>query len=1116
MEEVVRIAVFTGTPGDDVWSGTEQDDVAHDGNGGSDVFATLGGNDTIKVTSSSTSFSTGYDNVDLGSGDGDRLVIDYRALTENTHGFRMDTAVDGSGTASGSLTILADYSAWWRKTLDFAGVERFEVYGSALGDHIVTGSGDDTLAGGGGNDLLDSGKGRANADGGLGSDRWLADLSDLSVQITVDLTVAPSKTQQTGVGYLRSVEALTLATGSSRDEIITHASGAFWNTLSTGGANDAVTVFSAATKDATGYNNVDLGEGGHDLLIIDYRALTENTHGFRMNTAVDGSGTASGSLTILADYSDWWRKTLDFAGVERFEVHGSALGDHIVTGNGNDTLSGEGGDDLLDSGKGRAVIDGGNGNDRWLADLSDFSSAITVNLNLAPSTVQRTGAGNLCAVEALTLTTGSGNDDISTHGSGAFSDTLWTGDGNDTVAVFSAAAKDATGYDNIDLGSGDGDRLVIDYRALTENTHGFRMDTAVDGSGTASGSLTILADYSAWWRKTLDFAGVERFEVYGSALGDHVVTGSGDDTLAGGGGGDWMDGGAGWDVLSYLTATSGIWVSEGRGWLGDSAGDQFTSIEVIIGSNHDDIIEGQINTPELTGADGNDTLIGTASDEDFLLGGSGDDNLRGRDGGDLLDGGFGSDTADYSDQVSTGLIQVSPRPDDLTFEGITVSLREYWTNTGYAAGDTYNSIENIRGSRYADVLEGDDDNNILYGNGGFDDLYGFGGSDVLEASDPDRLGGGFGQDPDPDDDFIDGGDGIDTVSYHEAVVGLIGIVASLADQSLNTEDAEGDFYFSIENLRGTRAGDQLYGNEGDNWLEGGAGADLLDGAGGSDTADYTHAAATNTVTGAGLSFRMKDLDSYTLPTSATGSQGDADGDTFVSIENLAGSAFNDLLFGNSFNNVLWGGGGNDRLSGGKGADTLLGGTGDDRFFVHSASDLVVEATGGGKDTVVARASFALAEGQEIESLTAQTTSQARVLVGNEFDQTIRGSAGGDRIAGGGGKDRLYGGAGADTFVFDAPLGSGNWDRVMDFSASEDRIELDADAFADLSPGQLDAASFFVIGSTVARGAQGQIIYDPNSWELVFDADGVGPAGGVLFAVLTSRPVGLSHQDFIVV
>ncbi len=68
--------------------------------------------------------------------------------------------------------------------------------------------------------------------------------------------------------------------------------------------------------------------------------------------------------------------------------------------------------------------------------------------------------------------------------------------------------------------------------------------------------------------------------------------------------------------------------------------------------------------------------------------------------------------------------------------------------------------------------------------------------------------------------------------------------------------------------------DQLYGGDGNDLLVGGGGADLLDGGSGTDTASYEFApAAVN----ASLSL-------------GRGTGGEADGDIFVSVENLLGPA----------------------------------------------------------------------------------------------------------------------------------------------------------------------------------------------------------------------------------
>ena len=63
--------------------------------------------------------------------------------------------------------------------------------------------------------------------------------------------------------------------------------------------------------------------------------------------------------------------------------------------------------------------------------------------------------------------------------------------------------------------------------------------------------------------------------------------------------------------------------------------------------------------------------------------------------------------------------------------------------------------------------------------------------------------------------------------------------------------------------------------------------------------------------------------------SGTSSGGYAEGDTLVSIENLSGSHFDDILVGNVENNLLRGGSGNDHIYGGEGNDTIAGDKGYD-------------------------------------------------------------------------------------------------------------------------------------------------------------------------------------------
>jgi Ca2+-binding RTX toxin-like protein len=119
-------------------------------------------------------------------------------------------------------------------------------------------------------------------------------------------------------------------------------------------------------------------------------------------------------------------------------------------------------------------------------------------------------------------------------------------------------------------------------------------------------------------------------------------------------------------------------------------------------------------------------------------------------------------------------------------------------------------------------------------------------------------------------------------------------------------------------------------------------------------------------------------------------------DGLISIENVDGSIFNDVIVGDDEDNVLNGLSGDDVINGGGGNDTVRGGEGNDTLNGGAGND-VVEGGNGNDD-----------------------------VFGGDGNDVLRGGNGNDQLDGGNGNDTLHadagndtmtGGAGTDTAVF---------------------------------------------------------------------------------------------------
>ncbi len=265
----------------------------------------------------------------------------------------------------------------------------------------------------------------------------------------------------------------------------------------------------------------------------------------------------------------------------------------------------------------------------------------------------------------------------------------------------------------------------------------------------------------------------------------------------------------------------------------------------------------------------------------------------------------------------------------------------------------------IFGGDGRDVLRGSDGDDYLdAGSGVGDELYGGQGNDTL-------IGSPAGAESDPNfndatrfGDFIDGGDGHDTIS---ALGGADYVLGGAGDDTIDAGDGSDLVLAGAGNdtiIAGLGAGDEINGdadndliigsNVGNDILRGGTGNDRLLGQAGNDLVD--------------------------------GGDGDDYADGGAGTDQILGGLGNDeLLGGGGANDLLQGDGGDDLIRGSDdGADVILGGAGRDRIYGNRGNDQI---QGGDDDDIIE---------------------------GNAGDDLIFGDRGSDILIGGADHDRLYG------------------------------------------------------------------------------------------------------------
>lgn len=625
--------------------------------------------------------------------------------------------------------------------------------------------------------------------------------------------------------------------------------------------------------------------------------------------------------------------------------------------------------------------------------------------------------------------------------------------------------------------------LVGTIRWMTRTTAGAGFGDAVElqAYGGAFDHLNIPA------LTLLGLNTEDRFNTLFGFLGLTLNGDAGNNLLGGGLFGDAFNGFGGSDTVSYRHAQGGILADLTGAFpgFGEANGDIFSSIENLTGSSFSDRLFGDANANTLNGRAGGDVLTGRGGD-DVLNGDSGDDTLIGGLGNDILNGGLGRDLLSYRD----------------TTLGVSVTIGPLDSGTVQAGGgfgtDIFNQIEDIEGGAGNDTLVGNAEVNQIYGGDGNDAVAGdFGNDTIYGGLGNDLLAGGAGL------DTIYGGGGRDTVTFtslgvsgvslwldesgngtavvqtggNDTVSGIAHLTGSIGNDNLQGNAGANRLDGGLGNdrlygragndlVRGGDGADVLFGDddwdfqdgrlaEGDDTLDGGAdndtliggnGTDMLIGGLGRDVADYSrlfddlgngeysiHAnLATGQVTKYFYDYRDQGFMPFAID-SIVGSGADA-------VENVVGTAGNDVITGSELNNTFYGGfgkdtlsggGGDDVLAGGAGMDQMFGGAGNDRFYIDT-TDVWSEGPNGGIDTIFVSTTHWLAADFENLTLTGSASVEGH---GNAGANIIIGNAGANLLFGGGGADRMIGGAGNDGYYSDSDdtlveLANGGIDTVF--------------------------------------------------------------------------------------
>lgn len=997
---IARVVIPSGTDNSEALFGTDLDN-ALDGQGGNDDLYSYAGNDTLRGGTGSDrlygglgdddleggagndilSGEDGHDTYRFGFGSGqdtvyesdfwrnqtdvvqmaDGVTPDDVALTRDRYNLYLDLnggtdRLTLAGWFNGDAyridkVVFADGSEWSADELErrivvsatTAGSD--QVFGSATGNLIDGGSGNDELSGYTGNDTLIGGAGSDTLDGGTGDDTYVFGLGDgqdtISSQDTSggkhDIVQFAEGIAPGGVLATRSGNALILSLVGTEDQLtvsdyfasatynpngieaIKFADGTVW------GYGDLVGVpllGTDANDTLNGYYTDDLltGQGGHDALLG--RSGNDTLIGGLGNDTLSGD---AGSDTYLFGFGDGQDVIFDYDSTAG-NVDTVRFADGVTPANVSVTRDQYSLYLTLDGGADRLTLANWFNDDAYQLERIEFGdgtvwSADDLIARLPGASASDDMLGGDAGDDLIDAL--AGNDTVFGQ---AGHDTLSGGEGHDYLAggigndVLDGGAGDDSlygeaGNDTYRFGSGAGLDYVYDYDTMAGNLDTIRLADAV-----APGDLMVTRDS---WNLYLSLnGGADRLTLSNWFSGEAYRIERvefGDGTV--------------WGVDDLLTRLPGA--TESGDFLGGSAGD-----DTIAGLGGNDVLYGEEGNDLLDGGAGNDNLQGGVGNDTYLFGpGSGQDYVFD------VDATAGNiDRIRVADGVMPDAVSVTRDPSRLYlsmnggtdrlilsnwFSGASYQIErvEFGDGTVWQEADLLARIpgateesDTLVGTTSADAIDalgGDDTiygqagNDTLAGGAGNDRLLGDAGDDVLEGgSGNDELQGGAGNDL----YLMAPNSGSDTLYDFDPTVGNIDTVRMAAGVLPEDVSVSRD----LSNLHLTWNGGaehlRLVG-----WFNGDAyQVERLEFANGTV---WTVDDLTARIPGA------SEANDYLVGSAAAETI-----DAFGGNDIVYGQAGDDTLSGGDGNDTLDGGTGQDQLSGGAGSDWLQGGAGNDTYL----------------------------------------------------------------------------------------------------------------------------------------------------------------------------------------